>query len=546
MKYARVFGLVIIVSLLATVPDVQVNAGQPGSVSFATVSNAGWSEVGVSSASGGGISNNNGISSDPSMVIAPDGTPYVAWSDESSGVWQIYVRRWDGSSWAEAGSGSATGGGISDNTGESSLPVMAIAPDGTPYVAWQDSSGGPRSIYIRRWNGSSWEEVGIGSASGRGISGSSGYASSPTIAIASNGVPYVAWTWGSGGFYEIHVRRWNGDAWQEVGTGSASNGGISNTYCAHFPSIAIGPTDAPYIAWKDDDCTHMYPQIYVRRWNGNSWAEVGSGSASGEGISDTVYWSSHPSLAIGPDGTPYVAWEDQGVYVRRWNGSTWGEIGLGSASGGGVGGGTYPSLAVAPDAKPYLTWTDWGPAFGEIYVRRWSGSVWEEVGEGSASGSGISDTDDYSYDPAIAAASGGAAYVAWEQTGTSGDCDIFVRQAPAELEVTPSVAFFLAEVDGANPDARSFTVTSSHSTIDWTATISPTVGWLSLSPALGTTPSVMTATASISGLGVNRYTTGIVVDGGPSALHSPRTIPVTLIVAEQIYTVHLPLALKGH
>jgi hypothetical protein len=126
MKYARVFGLVIIVSLLATVPDVQVNAEQPGSVSFATVSNAGWSEVGVGSASGGGISNNNGISSDPSMVIAPDGTPYVAWSDESSGAWQIYVRRWDASSWAEVGSGSATGGGISDNTGESSSPVRPL------------------------------------------------------------------------------------------------------------------------------------------------------------------------------------------------------------------------------------------------------------------------------------------------------------------------------------------------------------------------------------------------------------------------------------
>jgi hypothetical protein len=172
--------------------------------------------------------------------------------------------------------------------------------------------------------------------------------------------------------------------------------------------------------------------------------------------------------------------------------------------------------------------------------------VWEEVGAGSASGGGISDTDYRSEDPAIAVASDGAAYVVWEQDTTPSDCEIYVRRAPAELGVTPSVVFFLAEVDGANPGERSFTVTSSHSTISWTATISPTVGWLSLSLALGTTPSVITATADISGLGVNRYTTGIIIDGGPSALHSPRTIPVTLVVAEQIYTVHLPLALKDH
>ena len=41
----------------------------------------------------GGISDNNGFSSDPSVVVAPDGRPYVAW-DNSSGGDLIYIRQW--------------------------------------------------------------------------------------------------------------------------------------------------------------------------------------------------------------------------------------------------------------------------------------------------------------------------------------------------------------------------------------------------------------------------------------------------------------------
>ena len=37
---------------------------------------------------------NNANSGEPSMVIAADGTPYIAWRDESSGDCEIYVRRW--------------------------------------------------------------------------------------------------------------------------------------------------------------------------------------------------------------------------------------------------------------------------------------------------------------------------------------------------------------------------------------------------------------------------------------------------------------------
>jgi hypothetical protein len=108
--------------------------------------------VGEGSASGGGISDNAGTSRSPSLAATPDGTPYLAWHDDSDGDAEIYLRRWNGEDWEEIGAGSASGGGISDNAGQSRAAALVIAPDGTPYVFWSDDSSGRYEIYAR-WYG---------------------------------------------------------------------------------------------------------------------------------------------------------------------------------------------------------------------------------------------------------------------------------------------------------------------------------------------------------------------------------------------------------
>ena len=272
-----------------------------------------WQEVGLGSASGGGISNTGDVFY-PSLAIAPDGTPYVAWEDDSSGNSEIYIRAWNGSSWVEVGAGSATDGGISNSIAGSFGASLAIAPDGMPYVAWSDDSSGNGEIYLRRWNGSSWEEVGAGSASGGGISNNAGHSSPPSLAIAPDGIPYVTWHDFSNVETEIYIRAWNGSSWAEVGAGSASGGGISNNDGNSWdPSLAIAPDGTPYVGWYD--FSNEDDEIYVRAWNGSSWQEVGTDSASDGGITNSIFASRHPSFAIAPNGTPIIAWQ-----VGNWNG----------------------------------------------------------------------------------------------------------------------------------------------------------------------------------------------------------------------------------
>jgi hypothetical protein len=571
-------GLVIVAVLALLLPTVflATTAASPLSPARPLLSpadnNAGWEEVGPGSASSDGISNNQtGGAYAASLAIAPNGTPYVAWQDYTytNTYYEIYVRRWNGASWEEVGTGSATGEGISDGDGNVQSPSMAIAPNGTPYVAWQHDAGNDSEgeIYVRRWNGASWEEVGAGSASGEGISDTDDESQAPSLAIAPDGTPYVAWyeqrSWDK---TEIYVRRWNGNSWEEVGAGSASGGGVSNNDgWSDYPSLAIAPNGTPYVAWTwKTDINGDDAEIYVRRWNGSAWEEVGSGSASGGGISNTGGNSWRPSLAIAPNGTPYVAWAYYGghywgIYIRRWNGSNWEEVGAGSAGGEGISNtprsAYLPSTAIAPDNTPYVAWSNGDSDLNlQIYVRRWNGNTWEEVSTGSASGRGISNGGDDSRRASIAVAPDGTPYAAWEYNGRYNYewRNIYVRRwvglPTPTLGVTPTELTFLVQAGAANPSPRRISVdnVTMDDAIAWTASISPTVGWLDVTPISGTTPAIITATVDASGFSTLIVETQIIVDGGDEVLDSPQTIPVKLVVVEEIYDVHLPVIFKNH
>jgi hypothetical protein len=362
------------------------SSGEAAEIYVRRWNGSGWEEVGAGSASGSGISNDVWESTEPTIAISSQGVPYVAWQNyDGAGSTEIFVRRWNGNNWEEVGVGSAGGGGISHDEDGSYSPSIAIAPDGMPYVAWGYSVNGnwdDSEIYVRRWNGNVWEEVGAGSATGGGISNNEGDSRSVSLAIAPNGTPYVTWSDDSVASlnYEIYVRRWNGVSWEEAGTGSANGGGISqNSGYSWTPSIAVASDNTVYITWRDGDTFDN--DIYVRRWNGSSWEEVGLGSAADGGISQHGGSSGYPDITVAPNGMPYVSWHgtngslDGEIYVRRWNGNGWQEVGIGSAMGGGIsnnnGDSLVPSVVAVGDGTIYATWFDNEDGDFEIYVRRW-------------------------------------------------------------------------------------------------------------------------------------------------------------------------------
>ncbi|MCK4658559.1 MAG: hypothetical protein KAV82_03470 [Phycisphaerae bacterium] len=282
-----------------------------------------WEEMGTASASARGISNTLANSCDPVPAVMPSGDPVIAWVDKNDmfDFEQVYVRQWSSivSDWVEMGSGSASGYGVSASAGRATDVALVIDGTSQPVLAWADTSpdtGGDYNIYVLRWNGVIWDELGTGSAGGDGITGTSPYDNfddrQPALASDSQGSVYVAWsscvTTGCAGPRQIKVLKWDGAAWAALGQ-SIGISGISGTPGVSVnPSVIVDANSHVVVAWCDE--TTSPSQILVRKWNGMHWVEVGAGSGIGAGISGTLYSGDarQPVLAVAGNGGLLATW----------------------------------------------------------------------------------------------------------------------------------------------------------------------------------------------------------------------------------------------
>jgi hypothetical protein len=366
----------------------------------------------------------------PSLT-AIGGTPYVAWTEfDGNQNSQARVSRLNaaGTAWEEVVGGASPINHLSsgDATGASLAAIGNV-----PYIAWEESSGSTWQVWVSRLNaaGTAWEQVG----------GPSPVGTAPTGTAASltsiGGVPYVAWTGGSG----VRVSRLNatGTAWEQVG-GLAGPGALS------FDATLTSIGGVPYVAWIESDADGY--EVRVSRLNaaGTAWEEVAPGASPiNHAPGDDSF---EPSItAIG--GVPYVTWAEHDgtnfeIRVSRLNVAhdpTWDEVG-GGASPINYADDQHARTPSLTDigGVPYVAWaeTEADDDNTELRVSRLSGDgqTWEEV-VGGASPINVA-SNRAARDPSLTAI-GGVPYVAWaEQDAT----DIEIRVSRLEPEfLTQSV-----------------------------------------------------------------------------------------------------------
>ncbi len=281
------------------------NGSDTASASFSTqamavFNNPAWQVVGTAGFSAGGADYQ-------SLAFAPDGTPYVAYQDRGNGR-KTTVMRFDGTAWQVVGTAGFSAGGADYQS-------LAFAPDGTPYVAYSDSGNGVRTT-VMRFDGATWEAVGTAGFSAGG-------ASYQSLAFAPDGTPYVAYQ-DVGNTSMTTVMRWNGTAWQVVGTAGFS------AFDAFYQSLAFAPDGTPYVAYTDNG---NGSKTTVMRFDGTAWQTVGTAGFSADA-------ADYQSLAFAPDGTPYVAYKDYGnsskTTVMRLIGTASAPTGLAAVAGNGA------------------------------------------------------------------------------------------------------------------------------------------------------------------------------------------------------------------
>ncbi|MFC1640462.1 FG-GAP-like repeat-containing protein [Patescibacteria group bacterium] len=268
-----------------------------------------------------------------------------------------------------------------------------------------------------------WNQLGQ-SASGGGISKSSGNSYEPSVAFDSSGNPHVAWKDDTSGENFVYYAYWNGSRWQ-AHLNSNSGKGVSSLITpdnGSDPSLVLDSQNRPHIAWAGKTLNADKKRIYYAYWNGSSWAYPGS-SKDNHHVAGSIE-GFEPSLQLDSDQRPHIAWgnKDTGnsnTYYAFWDGNSW-EGRQGSNSGSGLGGkysdvkGTDASLALDTSDNPHIVWS--GRKSGEedvdfIFYAYWDGGSWKTRGD--ATEDGISTIPGNDLFPSIALDSENRPYVAW-------------------------------------------------------------------------------------------------------------------------------------
>jgi hypothetical protein len=137
----------------------------------------------------------------PSLKLDSSDRPVVAFTEASAGF-DVFVKRWTGSSWARIGDT------VNGRTGLANSPRLALDGQGNPTVAWLENQGSIK-VFVKRWDGKAWQALG-----GFLNVDPKSYAESSSLALDSSGYPVVAWSEEvSRTQRRVYVKRWNGTAW---------------------------------------------------------------------------------------------------------------------------------------------------------------------------------------------------------------------------------------------------------------------------------------------------------------------------------------------
>jgi Bacterial Ig domain len=307
-----------------------------------------------------------------SIAIDSSDHPVVAWVENGTRAANLYVKRWDGTTWVQLGGGSLNINPDRDVRGRESSVSLAVGPDGNPTVAWVESETVTfdNLIYIKRWNGTAWQPLGNAPLNVNITED----ASDLSLALEASGNPVVAWIEPSNSrrFFSVHVKRWNNGAWEALGTT------VNADRLAYDLSLAIDGNDTPMIAWGGETSMGSVA-INVKRWNANKpdWEAVGTALNVNDGY--------EPALTIDESGNPVVAWSEYPpaslgrIHVKRWGANAWGflENSTGQAllNVNPTWSATLPTITLDSDGNPIVFWNEYdrnGTRISNNYIKRWN------------------------------------------------------------------------------------------------------------------------------------------------------------------------------
>ena len=271
-----------------------------------------------------------------SQIIGVGSVPHVAMLQVDENVYPqrtlAWVMAWNGSAWAVKGGALNQDLSVVNGTGagDTVLSVSLASNGSNPVAAWSeyvhtanpgdgyDHDTNPQ-IYVSQWNGSQWVLLG-GSLN---MSTANGWAYDPSIAYL-NGMYYVAWVERTQtGNNQLYVKAWNGSSWALVGSGALNRGATAGW--AFHPSLAADSVNSIlYLGWVEQVASGDKAQVFLAGYSGGSWSNFG-GALNADPVNGSAQ-----RVSIGVwNGEPVAAWGEvnagatRQVFVAQWKGSSW-------------------------------------------------------------------------------------------------------------------------------------------------------------------------------------------------------------------------------
>ncbi|MFP2899342.1 Ig-like domain-containing protein [Corallococcus sp. 4LFB] len=239
---------------------------------------------------------------------------------------------------------------------------LRVGSDARPVVAWTQNG----TVRAKRWAGEDWEYLGapMSGATGSDIWGNA-------LQLDPEGRPMLAWLeYTTGSQNQIHVRRWNGTAWEPMGTFMTTS--LAQGYIP-WMGFSSGVRALPVVAWRERNTTQE--QVVFRQWSGSNWVSM---AAPVPMKSSTTI--NYMGFDLDVSGRPVLTfseteWGKAAVgRVMQWTGTAWADLSAGL--------GLLPMTRVVDDAGRVLVGgSGWGDGVRAGLIKQWDGTTWVTVGK---------------------------------------------------------------------------------------------------------------------------------------------------------------------
>ena len=270
------------------------------------------------------------LGEEPDLAVGPDGQVHLVYANRFLGNYEIYHAVWTGSGWSAAEN-------VSQTSGPSTQPAIAVKSDNSLFVVWTDSTEGFNRIYSAWRAGGVWNTYFVPHSSG---------GTAPDVTVGEGDRVWVTWQVLDDDRYEVYATFGDGrNNWNPWG---AMNLSTSRDTDSIRPQLAGIRDKGAFIVWQENiGAGEVYYADNLEY--GDYWSEPIN-------LSQNTTRSEQPSIAVSTVGDVHVIWNEDSQLLHRYRISlspTWSS----SDAIDNAPNANEVTLAVAPNRSLHVLWS---------------------------------------------------------------------------------------------------------------------------------------------------------------------------------------------